>query len=290
MKSKVEKEFPDANVFVRGTTDGFVNLYGQVTTDQIAKINEFVVANCNLPIRNQLSDTPPIAIKIKVYEVSTTKLKQLGVDWSKFGVDLPAEIESLRSVLPFIGEGEVKGGLMTIAKLKENQFDEFLMALERHQIAKLLDQPVLVAQHGRVAEFVSGGEVPIASLNEKGRPIVEFRFFGTKIQTTPYIHSEDEMTLEIVAEVSEVAKELSMNDGIPGFRVRRINTGVRLKPKQSIAMIGDYRNKEKGDKESTELVFLMTPRFIDAKEKPAVDSKVDQVEHSKGPELSLIHI
>ena len=128
LKSKVEKEFPDANVFVRGTTDGFVNLYGQVTTDQIAKINEFVVANCNLPIRNQLSDTPPIAIKIKVYEVSTTKLKQLGVDWSKFGVDLPAEIESLRSVLPFIGEGEVKGGLMTIAKLKENQFDEFLMA------------------------------------------------------------------------------------------------------------------------------------------------------------------
>ena len=283
LKSKVEKEFPGAEVFVRGTTDGFVNLYGQVTTEQIAKINEFVVANCSLPIRNQLSDTPPIAIKVKIYEVSTTKLKQLGIDWSKGGMDMPAKIETMRSLLPQKNGVSHAENTFAFDLLEVNQFDEFLMTLERHNVAKLLDQPILVAQHGHAAEFMSGGEVPFATLNEKGQPIVEFRFYGTKIQTTPHIHSKDEMTLEIRAEVTEIAKDLSTSDGVPGFRVRRLNTGMRMKPKQTIAMIGDYRSGEKGDKDSTELVFLMTPRFIDAKEKPAVD--VEQF--SKGPEFKL---
>ena len=292
LKSKVEKEFLGLNVNVKGSTDGFVNLYGQVTTEQIAKINKFVVANSSLPIRNQLSDTPPIAIKIKVYEVDKTKLKNLGIDLSKSDNNLPSEVESLKSFLP--ENGAAQGNLMAIGKL--DNFDEFLMTLEKHQISKLLDQPVLVALHGRVAEFKSGREVPFATFNEAGQPIVKFRFFGTTIQTTPHVHSKDEMTLEIAAEVSEVAEDLNSSDGVPGCRVRRINTGMRVKPKQTIALIGDYR-KEGQDNESTELVFLITPRFIEVNQGPHVQSKndskglsIEQVssEFSKDPQFRLV--
>ena len=70
------------------------------------------------------------------------------------------------------------------------------------------------------------------------------------------------MTLEIRAEVSEVDKELSIS-GVPGFRVRRINTGMRVKSGETIALISEYRNEQNGDKESSELVFFLTPRVLE---------------------------
>ena len=257
LKSKVEKEFPDAKIDITGTTEGFVNLVGKVTTEQIAKINEFVVANSNLPVRNQLSDKHPIAIKIKAYEVSTTKLNQSEVDWSEVGIDLPKDMKSLRSFLP-----TKYGTESAAAKLEDDSFENFLTVIEKHGIAKLLDQPILVARDGRVAEFLSGGEFPVAVINEKGQRTTKSLTYGTKIQATPHVHSKGEMTLEIRAEVSEVDKELSIS-GVPGFRVRRINTGMRVKSGETIALISEYRNEQNGDKESSELVFFLTPRVLE---------------------------
>ena len=260
LKSKVEKEFPDAKVSVTGTTNGFINLVGQVTTEQVTKINEFVVANSNLPVRNHLSDMDPIAIKIKVYEVSTTKLKQSEIAWSEVGIDLPNDMKSLRSLLP------TKRGTESavVAKIEDGSFENFLTVIKKQSIAKLLDQPVLVAHDGRVAEFLSGGEFPVAVINEQGQRAAAFRSFGTKIHVTPHVHSQDDMTLEIRAEFSEVDKERSSVTGVPGFRSRRINTGMRVKFGESIALIVDNRNEKNGDKESSELVFLLTPRLVES--------------------------
>lgn len=255
LKSKVEKEFSDAKVYITATTDGFVNLVGHVTTEQVSKINKFVIANCDLPVRNQLSDKAPIAIKIKVYEVSTTKLNQLGGDWSKYRADLPKDIKGLQTLLPAKDAG--------VVKLEDDSLQNFLTVCERHQIATLLDQPILVAHHGHAAEYLSGGEVPVAVIDEKGQHSVEFRSFGTKIQATPHVHSKDEMTLEIHTEVSRVDKEQSSITSVPQFRVRRVNTGMRVKPGETIALIGDYREETNGDKDTTELVFLLTPRLIE---------------------------
>ena len=98
------------------------------------------------------------------------------------------------------------------------------------------------------------------------------------------------MTLEIRAEVSEIAKDLS-SDGVPGFRVRRVNTGIRLKPGETIALMGDYKSPQAGgesskkqihgDKESTELVILVTPRLIEK------GSEFLTQDFTKGPEFKL---
>jgi beta-lactamase regulating signal transducer with metallopeptidase domain/Flp pilus assembly secretin CpaC len=263
LNAKLKEKFPELKVGVTGMTDGFVNLVGQVATaEQITKINEFVTANCNLPVRNQLTDKDPVAIKVKVYEVSTTKLQTLGIDWSKIDKNVPSEIKSLRSLLPN-HSGTPNTKTLDFAKLEGDQFDKFLERLEQHNIAKLLDQPILVARPGHMTEYFSGGKVPIAVINEKGQPTVEFRSYGTKIQVTPLFHAKAEMTLEILAEVSEVCEDLADSTGVPGFRVRRINTGLRLNTGDSIALVGDYKHGKNNDAESTELVFLLTPRTIE---------------------------
>ena len=286
LKSKLSKAFPGVTARIIPTPDGFVNLVGQVTTEQVAQINEFVVANCKFPVRNQLSDKDPIAINIKVYEVSKTKLKELGVDWPKIGIEKP--VESLIELLP--GPRMAANNTLGFGIVDGDRFDAFLTSLEKHNIAKLLDQPTLVAYDGRLAEFLSGGEVPITIINENGQRTVEFRSYGTKIHTKPLIHSKEELTLEIRAEVSEIAKDLS-SDGVPGFRVRRVNTGIRLKPGETVALMGDYKAPQAGgesskkqihgDKESTELVILLTPRLIEK------GSEFLTQDFTKGPEFKL---
>jgi Flp pilus assembly secretin CpaC len=94
-----------------------------------------------------------------------------------------------------------------------------------------------------------------------------------------------ELSLEVRAEVSEVDNSLSFGSGVPGFRVRRVNTGVRMREGHTLALAGDYReltlNEKRGipflmdspiigplfrrteeRKAESELVFLITPRFV----------------------------
>jgi pilus assembly protein CpaC len=90
--------------------------------------------------------------------------------------------------------------------------------------------------------------------------------------------------LEVRAEVSEIDTSLTLGTGVPGFRVRRVNTGVRMKSGHTLALAGDYREETETEKrglpflmdspiwgalfrrtsdttQESELVFLITPRF-----------------------------
>ena len=77
-----------------------------------------------------------------------------------------------------------------------------------------------------------------------GTNSIEYRPFGTKLDVVPIIHGQGQLTLEIRAEVSEVAADLAGDAGVPGFRVRRVNTGVKMKAGHTLALAGDYREKD----------------------------------------------
>ena len=114
---------------------------------------------------------------------------------------------------------------------------------------------------------------------------MEYRSFGTKLDIVPIIHGQGELTMEVRAEVSDVASDLA-GGNTPGFRVRRVDTGVRMKMGHTLALAGDYREETetivrgipglmdapwvgalfRDSQEQTietELVFLITPQFID---------------------------
>ena len=164
-------------------------------------------------------------------------------------------------------------------------FNAVIELLEVRNVAKLLDEPVLVAQNGRPAEFLSGGEIPIAVASGLGTNSIQFRAFGTKLDIVPLVHGQGLMSLEIRAEVSEVAPDLATANGTPGFRVRRVNTGVRMRAGHTLALAGDFTERNSAttrgipkimdspffgplfrsstvDDAETELVFLITPQYV----------------------------
>jgi pilus assembly protein CpaC len=139
--------------------------------------------------------------------------------------------------------------------------------------------------NGRAAEFLNGGEIPIQVSAGLGSTTVEFRPFGTKLDLVPIVLGQGRLRLEIRAEVSEVAADLSSGTNVPGFRVRRVNTGAEMNAGHTLALAGDYREvveatkqgvpwlinrpylgqlfrRNQETKNEIELVFLITPTFI----------------------------
>ena len=285
----IAQHFPTSNVKVTALSTGIV-LAGHVSraqdVDPIMAIAQDFFASKVINLL-QVEGAQVVAIEVKVYEVSRTKLKNLGVDWAVLGQrfnfvsgfsDLIQSVTDPASVSADAN--------LAIGVIKNNgTFNMVVNALEKNNVAKLLSQPTLITSNGRPAEFLSGGEIPILVPSGLGTTSIEFRPFGTRLDFVPLVHGEGNLTLEVRAEVSEIATELSTSTGVPGFRVRRVNTGVPMRAGQTVALAGDifektdtevrgapglvdvpfwgvpFRNTQ--DKRvETELVFLITPRFV----------------------------
>lgn len=283
------QHFPESKIQVNALNSSVILKGFVAQTDQMQNI--LAVAKDYFPgnIVNelQINGSQNIAIKVKVYEVSRTKLRQLGVDWSFLGADVSV-VSSVADLIQEVSTGgaAANGQNLSFGVLNNGRtFNAFIQALERNSLAKLLDQPVLVAQNGRPAEFLSGGEVPILVAQGLGNNSIEFRAFGTKLDIVPFVHGQGLMTLQVRAEVSEIANDLAGDTGVPGFRVRRVNTGVKMKAGHTLALAGDYREevqtevrgipglmdspffgpafrRVEEERNETELVFMITPRFI----------------------------
>ena len=300
LQRAIDKIFPTSEVKVDALANKIV-LSGYVSdSEQISNIMELaedyfptgVIGNM------RVAKNPNVAIQVKIYEVSRSKLRSLGIDWSFFGPDFSA-VSSFADVIQAFSTGpggSAVGGAsqsFSVDVIGDNRrFSAFIEALEQHSLAKLLDEPTLVAKDGRPAEFLSGGEIPFQIASGLGNNSIEFRPFGTKLDILPIVLGRGLLTLEVRAEVSEVDASISTDD-TPGFRVRRVNTSVDMRVGHTLALAGDYREEvetvKRGApglmdhpfwgaafrrteevKNETELVFLLTPRFIDSVEAASV--------------------
>ena len=283
--------FPDSQIKVHALQTG-VLLGGNVArADQVSNIMS--VARDFFPTgvvnQMQVNGSQNIAIKVKIYEIARSKLRNVGVDWQVFGSRLNVVSSVSDLITGFTPTGvtiDPARETLSASVIDGNDgFNAVVELLEARNVAKLLDEPVLVAQNGRPAEFLSGGEIPINVASGLGTNSIEFRAFGTKLDIVPLVHGQGLMSLEIRAEVSEVAPDLATAAGTPGFRVRRVNTGVRMRAGHTLALAGDFTERTtastrgipkimdspffgpifrstSSDDSETELVFLITPQYV----------------------------
>ncbi|MEE2825173.1 MAG: pilus assembly protein N-terminal domain-containing protein [Planctomycetota bacterium] len=297
LQTALKTFFPDCSIKILALNEGVI-LGGSVAqTDQVEKI--VAVAEDYFPtVINQLKVDGPqlVAIKVRVYEVSRTKLRKLGVDWANLGGNVTAT-SSVAGLLSNFDAGQPLNGGQNMAFVigSTNPFVALLRALEEHNVAKLLDEPTLVTQHGRPASFLSGGKVPFQQAAGLGATSVKFEPFGTQLDVVPLVHGYGELTLDVRAEVSKLAQDLRDEFNNPGFRTRSVSTAVRMRAGHTLALAGNYREEQSTRKKGipklmrspiwgvffrdiednvneTELVFVLTPRFI---------SDVDPVNASK---------
>jgi pilus assembly protein CpaC len=220
-----------------------------------------------------------VLLHTKLMEVSRTKLRELGIDWTFSGNTL-AITSAPGSIAANGFQSQVIAG----------DFTALLAALRRDSLIKLLAEPTVVATHGRPARFSVGGEVPFIVPSGLGAFTIEYKEFGTSVDFLPFVVGPGRIRLEVRPEVSEPdAARGIVSDGIvlPAFTTRYVETAVEMQSGQTFAIAGllQSRTETQTDKipllgelpymgslfrkvrslqNDIELLITVTPEFVEA--------------------------
>ena len=165
-----------------------------------------------------------------------------------------------------------------------------IRAMQQRGLFQSLAEPNLVAESGKEASFLAGGEFPVPVAQGSGANLavsVQFKEFGVRLNFTPTING-DRVHLKVRPEVSTL--DFANGVVLSGFRIpalstRRTETEIELRNGQTFAIAGLLNNQMQstlqkipgiGDipilgylfrskvanKEQTELVVMITPEIL----------------------------
>jgi pilus assembly protein CpaC len=254
----LETEFPGANLTVKPIS-GSVLISGYVEhPEDVAKVREIAEQYYPKVLTNlRVSGVQQVLLHVKAMEVSRTKLRSLGLDWSSFSPN--TVIQSMGAgVLSSVtrGVGALPGGGQTFDysigttgsetfRLSiingDDAFFAVLDALRRDSLAQVLAEPTLVTVSGRPAFFQVGGEVPTLAPAGLGTVSVEYKRYGTQVDFVPIVLGNGRIRLEVRPRVSDIdlARSITVNgQTIYAFNTREVDTGVELEAGQTLAIAG----------------------------------------------------
>jgi pilus assembly protein CpaC len=287
LQEHLNRVFPRSAIHAQAVRDTIL-LTGHVSRDQDIENVTAIARQFSPTVLNQctVGASQKVALQVKVVEVSRTKLRKHGIDWTL----LTSDFRFVSGVSGLVGAatGAATGGATMRFNVLDgsNEFTSFIDILEQNNLAKILADTTLTATSGRPASFISGGQVPVPINTGLGVQSVEFQDFGTQLDFLPIVLGENQLRLEVRPEVKDLAGDLrDPVTGVPGFRVRRVDTGVEMRAGQTLALAGLIQNRVDVAKRGlpvlmhmpliggafrrveetyneVELIILVTPQFI----------------------------
>lgn len=245
LQAILSQEFPTATLQVRPIQQAVI-LSGQVTSDDHVAQAVSIAEQYYPTVINRIEviGVHTVMLQTQVMEVSRTKLRECGIDWSLgFGGDFVSSsasgIGGTGAVPSLVSAGNetLKFGVVD----NGNQFFGLLRLLRQNNMAKVMADPTVVAIDGRPASFNSGGEFPIIVPAGLGQVAIEFREFGTRLDFVAKVRGDSRIWLEVRPTISEIDPGRSVlinGTSVPGIRSRFVDTAVELKAGQTLALAG----------------------------------------------------
>ncbi|MCS6838069.1 MAG: hypothetical protein NZ480_04410 [Bdellovibrionaceae bacterium] len=101
---------------------------------------------------------------------------------------------------------------------------------------RTIASPSLLVRSGGTAEFRAGGEVPFRQMNFR-MTTVTWKPYGVYLKIKAQSQGSERVQLELDCEVSTIDGSVQV-DGVPGFKVHRLNTSFDLLKKQTVILSG----------------------------------------------------
>ena len=263
LEHALKTQFPNSSVKVYRYSQSLV-LTGFIDRpDYVDPIRQLAEDYAPKVINNiSVGGVQQVLLKVKIYEVSRTKLRQLGVDIATlgsggyFGTSVsgllnnigtegnPAGIVSSKTAVTNGIQALTDNGGQTVEFAVTNGNDAFfgfIDALQQNNIAKILAEPNIVAVSGRPATFNVGGEIPILIPQGLGNIAIEYKPYGTQIDFLPIVLGNGKIRLEVRPRISELddSRAVLVNDlNIPALTVRQVDTAVEMNAGQTFAIAG----------------------------------------------------
>ena len=173
----------------------------------------------------------------------------------------------------------------------KNQVGGVIRALQNKGLFQSLAEPNLIAENGKEASFLAGGEYPypvVQGGSDRNSVTIQFKEFGVRLNFTPTIVGDDLVKVKVRPEVSSLdfANALTIEGfRVPAISTRRTETEVELQDGQTFAIAGLMNNtltsqmqkipgigdipilgllfkSKAAQKNQTELVVMITPQIL----------------------------
>ena len=279
--AEVFKNMP--NVIVRNAGNKLV-VSGDVS-DEDKAYNEAVKSSYPelLDLTNSNATKPMVYLNVKITEFSNKAAENLGVAWAG-----SAQGPSLHSNT-FNGDAYNPDGLPDLTYGIVSSLTSILNFAISSGEALILASPTLSALSGSEAEFLAGGEFPVAVPDGNGGTAIEYKEYGIILKIKPVVDSQGRIIASIDIEISSIDSSVTVN-GAPGLKKRKTTPEVSLKQGQTFAISGLvnreiskdisrfpflskipvlgalFRSKNFADNRS-DLIIFITPNIVDADSK-----------------------
>lgn len=271
------------------TLGKIVSERGQVEVD--ARTNTLIVTDIaprleSLEAMVQRLDTETVQVEImaKIVDVDATVARQLGITWGASGLQSPGAHASGSLA---IGAGEVAGAAADVQVGFLRSFGEIearLQALEDERQAEIVSAPRITTVDNRMARILVGKQVPLITQDFAGNAITELKKVGIALEVTPHINADNQITMDLHPEISDLASATSTQGGII-FTTTEAETRVlvgdgetavigglmrhgELTSKRGVPLLKDipllgrlFRSSERRV-EKRELLIFVTPRIV----------------------------
>lgn len=288
-------EFPTAALHLRPVAQGLL-ISGYVEhSQQASRIIQLAEEYYPKVITNiSIGGAQKVVLHTKVMEISRTKMRNLGIDWSL----ITSHGQVASSVSGLLATFDRQYGTYPAAdhtfgfKVFDGgtEFFAVLDAMAENSLLRVLSEPNLVAISGRPAHFNVGGEIPVLVPQSLGTVAIEWKPWGTQIDFVPIVLGNGQIRLEVRPRVSDIDPSRSVtldSYTIPGLWVREVETGVEMKAGQTLAIAGLVQERTESNKQGLpwvgdlpyvgtffrrvheqrneiELLILVTPEVIEA--------------------------
>lgn len=288
----------DNTLFLSGTVD---DLNSSSRALQIASTSGKVV---NLLSVKVPPAEPQILLKVIFASVDRSRSNQLGMNLFSTGLGntigsattgqfSPPTIAPPSAGIPTTNS--LSNDLNLFAFFPGINLGATIQALETEGLVQVLAQPNVLAQNGKQASFLAGGEYPYPVVQGNTGVVsgssvtIEFKEYGVRLNFIPTITPRGTIHLQVAPEVSSLDFTNAVTISgfqIPAIDVRNVNTEVELAQGQSFAIGGLLDNRETetfekvpflGDipilgkffqsisktKTNTELIVIVTPEIVE---------------------------
>jgi pilus assembly protein CpaC len=284
-------------VFLRGTVNDLSSSDRAVQMASSAgKVVNLLYVNVPPPPRQ-------ILLKVRFASVDRNKSNSLGLNLFSTGAANTIGTVSTGQFSP--PSVNLPNGSSSTAAIISNALNIFLFrpdlnlgatieAMEQQGLVELLAEPNIIAEDGKQASFLAGGEYPYPTVQGTaggvgGAITIAFKEYGIRLTFIPTITPRGTIRLQVAPEVSalDFANSVTISGFTePAITVRRVKTEVELNEQQSFAIGGLLDNREtqtftkipfigsvpilgklfqsiQKNRTNTELIVIVTPEIVD---------------------------
>jgi len=260
--------FPDEQITVTPSRSAIV-LSGHVSTEDVAKRAGQIAEAYSKNVVNVLTFGPvgaqEVLLEVKFAEVDRSATTQLGfnifstgaantigtITTSQFGGFGQQQVQDNTGgrATPFQTNQTINDVLNLFLFRPDIHLGVAIRALQQKNLLQILAEPNLIAENGKEASFLAGGEFPFPVV-QPGQGFtavtIQFKEFGVKLRFTPVIMPNGNIHLKVVPEVStlDFANALTISGfTVPALSTRRAETEFELQDGQSFIIAGLMDNR-----------------------------------------------